>query len=238
MKTAKHITGLLLTTLLLISGISAHADVMQNPHLSLDNKVAHPVVSSLLKASKVGRFYRVQASTSKVWFSIDSIAKKVTGNFTHFKGGIALQPHAGNNGEGIFIIKTNSISTSNMMIDKVVRSKSFFNVEQYPEIRFVSTDFSWLSATRGVLKGKLTLHGVTKAFAYNVELSDIHGNKVGDSDTILIKISTSISRSEFGMKLMSSVVSDTVNLDMTIQAKRHNNISKELLVALSTYSGF
>lgn len=238
MKTARHVTGLLLTTLLLISGISTHAIAEQQFPVPLDSKVAHPVVSALLNASKVGCFYRVQASTSKVWFSVDSIAKKVTGNFTRFKGGIALQPDAGNNGEGIFIIKTNSVSTSNSMIDKVVRSKSFFDVEQYPEIRFVSTDFSWLSATSGVLKGKLTLHGVTRAFTFNVELSDILGNKVGNSNSILIKISTSISRSKFGMKLMSKVVNDTVKLNMTIQAKRFNNISEKQLVAMSTYSDF
>ena len=236
MKTAKHVTGLLLTTLLLISGISVHAEVKQQFPFPLDNKAPHPVAYALLKASKVGRFYRVQASTSKVWFTIDSIAKKVEGNFTQFKGGIALQPDAGTNGEGIFIIKTDSIYTSNRVIDKVVRSKSFFYVEQYPEIRFVSTDFSWLSPTRGVLKGKLTLRGVTKAFVFNVELSDIHGNRVGNSDTILLKFSTSLSRSEFGMTLMPSVVSDTVNLGMTILAKKHNNISKEQVVAMTSYS--
>ena len=236
MKTAKHVTGLLLTTLLLISGISAHADVKQKSPLPLDSKVGHPVVSAMLNASKVGRFYRVQASTSKVWFTIDSIAKKIEGDFTQFKGGIALQPDAGNNGEGIFIIKTDSISTSNMIIDKVVRSKSFFHVEYYPEILFVSSGFSWSSETRGVLKGKLTLRGVTKAFVFNVELSDIHGNRVGNSDTILLKFSTSLSRSEFGMTLMPSVVSDTVNLGMTIQAKKHNDISKEQVVAMISYS--
>ena len=237
MKTAKYVTGLLLTTLLLISGISTHAVAEQQFPLSLDSKLKHPVVSALLKASKVGCLYRVQTSTSKVWFSVDSIAKEVVGNFTHFKGGIALQPDVGNNGQGIFIIKTDSVSTSNMMIDKVLKSKSFFDVKQYPEILFVSTDFSWLSATSGVLKGKLTLHGITKAFVFNVELSDTHGNKVGNSDTILIKISTSFSRSKFGMKLMSSVVGDSVRLSMTIQAKKHNDISKEQVVAMTSYSG-
>ena len=236
MKTAKHVTGLLLTTLLLISGISTHAVAEQQFPLSLDSKVSHPVVSALLKASKVGCLYRVQSATSKVRFSIDSIAGEVTGNFTHFKGGIALQPDVGDNGQGIFIIKTDSVSTSNMMIDKVVKSKSFFDVERYPEILFVSTGFEWESEARGVLKGKLTLHGITKAFAFNVELSDIYGNKVGNSDTILIKISTSFSRTKFGMKLMSSVVGDTVRLGMTIHAKKHDDISKEQVVAMTSYS--
>ena len=237
MKTAKHVTGLLLTTLLLISGIPTHADVKQQFPLPLDSKVSHPVITAMLAASRVGSFYQIQPATSKVWFSVDSIVKQVTGKFTHFKGGIALQSDADNNGEAIFIIKADSISTSNIVIDEVVSSKSFFDVEHYPEILFVSTDFSWLSETRGVLKGKLTLHGVTKAVAFNVELSDIQGNKVGNSETIFVKITTSISRSMFGMKLMSKVVSDTVKLGMTIHAKKYNDISKEQVIAITSYSG-
>jgi polyisoprenoid-binding protein YceI len=172
MKTAKHVTGLLLATLLLISGISIHAIAEQQFPVPLDGKVSHPVIATMLAASIAGRFYQVQPATSKVWFNVDSIGKQVTGKFAHFKGGVALQPNADNNGDAIFTIKTGSVSTSNFLIDEVICSKSFFDVEQYPEILFVSTIFSWSSETRGVLKGKLTLHGVTKSVEFNVNLSE------------------------------------------------------------------
>ena len=233
-KTAKHVTGLLSAALLLLCGSTAHADVRQQFPL----KVGHSVLASMLEASRNKNFYQIQTKTSKVWFSVDSIAGTAKGKFIDFKGGIALQPEADNNGQVVFVIKSNSISTSNVVIDNVVRSKSYMDVERYPEILFVSSGFSWLSETRGLLKGKLTLHGVTKAVAFNVELSDLKGNKAGKSETILVKISTSISRSKFGMKLMSKVVSDTVILGMTIRAKRNGGISKEQLVAISSYSGF
>ena len=192
----------------------------------------------MLDASKAGHFYQIQPATSEVRFSVDSIAGAAKGKFSHFKGGVALQPDAANNGQVVFVIKSDSISTSNIVIDKVVRSKSYMDVERYPEILFVSSGFSWLSDTRGFLRGKLTLHGVTKAVAFNVELSDLKGNKAGNSESILVKITTFISRSMFGMKLMSSVVSDTVKLSMAIQAKKHSSISKEQLAAMSSYSNF
>jgi polyisoprenoid-binding protein YceI len=238
MKTAKYVTGLLLTTLLLISIISTHAGARQRFPLPLNNKVDHSVLAAMLEASKAGHFYHIQPATSEVSFSVDSIAGTAKGKFIHFKGGITLQPDAANNGQVVFVIKSDSISTSNIVIDKVVRSKSYMDVERYPEILFVSSGFSWLSDTRGFLRGKLTLHGVTKAVAFNVELSDLKGSKAGNSESILVKITTFISRSMFGMKLMSSVVSDTVKLSITIQAKKHSSISKEQLAAMSSYSSF
>ena len=238
MKAAKHVTGLLLTTLLLISGISTHAVAEQQFPLSLDSKVGQPALAAMLEASRNGAFYQIQPADSEVWFSIDSLVKPVKGKFSHFKGGITLQPDADNNGHAFFVVASDSIFTSNIVIDEVVRSKSFFDVERHPEILFVSSGFSWSSKIRGLLRGKLTLRGVTKAVVFTVELSDIQGNKVGNSETILVKIATSISRSMFGMKLMTLVVSDTVKLSMTIQAKKHHRISKEQLVAMSSYSGF
>ena len=221
--------------LLLISGISTHAVAEQQFQLPLDSKIGHPVLAAMLEASRNGAFYQIQPATSAVRFSVDSIAGEAEGKFSHFKGGIALQPDADNNGQVVFVIKSDSISTSNFAIDKVVSSKSYLDVKRYPEILFVSSGFSWLSETRGLLRGKLTLHGVTRPIAFSVELSGIKKNKAGNSETILVKIVTSISRSKFGMKLMSKVVSDTVELSMTIQAKRNGGVSKEQLVAISSF---
>ncbi len=238
MNNKNRASGLLQAALLLISGLSTFAVAEQHPPIPLDSKVGNPLLVTMLEASRAGCFYEIQPAASKVWFSIDSIVKPVKGKFSHFKGGITLRPDADNNGQALFVIESDSISTSNIVIDKVVRSKSFFDVEHYPEILFVSSGFSWLSETSGLLKGKLTLRGVTKAVVFNVELSDIKGNKVGNSEAILVKIATSISRSMFGMKLMTSVIGDAVKLSMTIQAKKHRRISKEQLVAMSSYSGF
>ena len=234
MKIVKHMTGLFLTIMLLINTNTLHADIRQQ----FPQKIGHSVLASMLEASRSECYYQIQSKASEVWFSVGSIAGTAKGKFIQFKGGIALQPDAANNGQVVFVIKSDSVSTSNIAIDKVVRSKSYMNVKRYPEILFVSSGFSWLSETRGHLKGKLTLHGVTNEVAFNVELSDLNGNRADKSETILIKIVTTLSRSKFGMKLMSKVVSDTIELGMTIRAKKQRNISKDQFVAISSYAGF
>lgn len=236
MTTAKFFAGLFLTTLLLLDVISFHADAREQLPSPLHGRVGHSALAAMLDATSTGNFYQIQPANSEVRFSVDSIAGEAKGNFAHFKGVIALQPDAVNNGQAVFVLKSGSISTANIAIDKVVKSKSYLDAARFPEILFISSGFVWQSETTGLLKGKLTLHGVSKNVAFNAELSDPRGNKIGGSETILVKIDTSISRSRFGMKLMSSVVSDAVRLSMTIRAKRVSGITKAQLVAMCSYS--
>ncbi len=220
MNTGNLVIRLLLTFLLLFSWLSTAAAA--DPKLCTpfrDGKVKQSVLAVMLKAAKAGQLYRIQPATSEVGFCIDSKFQQVKGSFRNIKGGIALESSADNNGQALLAIDTASVSTSNSVIENVIKSDTFFDVEKYPEILFVSTGFEWVSETEGILKGDLTLRGVTKAVTFNVVLSDIKGNKVGDSDIILVKITTAISRADFGMDSMAVMVSDTVKLCMSVQAK-------------------
>lgn len=217
-----RIRGSLLLILLLTAAsmTSAHAEQLCAPFSN--GKVKQHVVATMLKAAKHGNLYRIDPSTSEVGFCVDSKFKQVKGNFKEIKGGIALEPDAVNNGQALLAIDAESVSTSSAMVENVIKSEAFFDVDNYPEILFVSTGFEWLSDNEGVLSGKLTLHGVTKAVKFKVTLSGVKGNKVGSSDAIQIKITTAIKRSDFGMANMTSMVSDKVRLCMNVQAKRPN----------------
>jgi polyisoprenoid-binding protein YceI len=213
---------LLLTALLLSSGFisNAAADKFCTPFLN--GKVEQSVLDSMLHAAKNGYLYRVQPATSMVKFCIDSKLSHVEGRFNNFEGGIAMRPGAENRGQALLSIDVDSVSTSNSLVDKVIKSGTFIDVGRYPEILFVSTGFERLIGTAGIVKGNLTLHGVTRPVTFNVKLSDIRGNKVGNSDIILIKMTVLISRADFGMTKRRLLVSDSVKLCMSVQAKRTN----------------
>jgi polyisoprenoid-binding protein YceI len=237
MTTAKRVAVLLLAALVTSIALTANAGAREQLSSSLLGKVGDSALAAMVDASSAGNFYQIEPAASEVRFSVDSIAGEATGNFTHFKGVIALQPEAVNNGQAIFVLRSGSISTANVAIDKVVKSKSYLDSARFPEILFVSSGFVWLSETKGLLKGKLTLHGVTNNVAFNAQVSDAAGNRINGSDTILVKIDTSISRARYGMKLMSSVVSDAVRLSLNIRAKKVGGISKAQLVAMCSYPG-
>lgn len=237
MATLRQITGSLCGSLLLTSTIAGIAAAEQPIPLPLDDSASHPVISAMLKASRVGRFYTILPATSEVGFSIDSAIQPVEGRFTHFKGGFAIEPGNANNGHAVFVVKSNSVATPSDLLDKLIKSEAFMDTAHYPDIVFVSSGFTWVSDTRGELKGALTLHGVTRPVAFNVQLSEMVGNKINGNSRIMVRISTTISRARFGMNSMRSMVSDTVKLDMTIQAHKRTGISRKQLATMTSYTG-
>ncbi len=60
-------------------------------------------------------------------------------------------------------IKTTSVNTSQKDRDKHLRSNDFFSAEEHPEISFVSTTISKISANEYKIIGNITMTGITKS---------------------------------------------------------------------------
>jgi len=221
MNTKIFLNRLILTGLLLIKGMSGSAVAEDLCAPFEDGRIDESVMSTMLNAAEAGYLYRMQASTSQVGFCVDSAFQRVEGVFQEFQGGMALLPEAGKTGQTVVVIRTDSLDTKGALVENLIRSPRFFDVANYPEILFVSTDFEWTSPTRAVLRGNLTLHGVTKPVIFKVELSGSEGKQVGEAENILVKATTTINRSDFGMDTLSRLVSDSVQLCMSIKAKKY-----------------
>jgi polyisoprenoid-binding protein YceI len=174
-------------------------------------------------AAKGGHLYRIQPDTSRVGFCVDSQFSVVKAEFKDFQGGMTLWPdHPGDKEQAMVLVKTASLDTGGSMIEYMLKSERFFDVENYPEILFVSSDFKWTSDTTGIMQGDLTLHGVTRPVTFKVTL---YPAKTGDeklAGKVLVKAGTSIHRSDFGMDTLSRVVNDNVELCMSVEAVRYS----------------
>jgi polyisoprenoid-binding protein YceI len=188
----------------------------------LNGKVDQSRVEAMQAAAKGGHLYRIQPDTSRVGFCVDSKFALVKAEFKDFQGGLTLWPdHPGDKEQAMVMVKTASLDTGGSMIEHLLKSERFFDVDKYPEILFVSTDFTWSSDTTGTLKGNLTLHGVTRLVTFNVTLLP---DKTGDekhAGKVLVKAGTKIRRSDFGMDTLSRVVNDNVELCMSVEAVRY-----------------
>jgi len=65
-------------------------------------------------------------------------------------------------------IDTSSVDTNHAERDKHLRSADFLNVKKYPKAGFVSTSFQEQGNKKVLLKGKLTLNGVTRPISIEV----------------------------------------------------------------------
>ena len=189
----------------------------------MDGKVDDTVISSMLKAAKDGYLYRIRKDSSRVGFCVDSEVKRVEATFHDFQGGVALTPAnwVARDQQAMMVIRTASLDTRGSVIEDLIKSKRFFDVERYPEILFVSQRFEWLGNDKARIHGELTVHGVTRPVALDVTLVPEHKRDAGGEDSILIKASTVIRRSDYGMDNLSALVSDQVKLCMTVEVVRY-----------------
>ena len=196
---------------------SAHAGNTELCKPFENAEIDQSLIATMLKAANDGQLYQVKAKSSKMGFCVDSSIGVVKGNFENFQGGIALKDE---DTQALLFIDVDSLETNALFIKNLLKSDEFFNVKNFPELVFISSAFEWISDTRAVLKGELSMHGITKLIAFYVEITEVDGD-LSDSNSIIIKATTTVQRSEFGMQSLSSMVSDKVNLCMTVEAERY-----------------
>jgi polyisoprenoid-binding protein YceI len=122
----------------------------------------------------------------------------VRGGFSGVQGTVVYDPDDLNSSSVDVIIDKKTLSTGDATRDTHVKSAEFLDVENYPTITFKSKKITKDGDDLKVI-GDLTVHGVTKEVALNVEgpteeQKDPWGNiRVGASAT------TKIKRSDFGL---------------------------------------
>ena len=115
-----------------------------------------------------------------------------------------------------------SINTRDAGRDGHLQGADFFDVENFPVWTFASTSVEG-SGAEGVVTGDLTIHGVTRPVALNVEFNgtatDVYGNlRAGFS------ANTEISRKDFGLTWNAALeaggvmVGDKVKINLEISA--------------------
>lgn len=91
------------------------------------------------------------------------------GRFNEFSGQFSYDDAAPEKTSIEVTIKTDSVDSNHAERDKHLRSDDFLDVKKYPEAKFISTGYTPGKEGKGVLKGNLTLHGITKSLEIEVE---------------------------------------------------------------------
>ncbi len=207
-----------LLALVLVLPVSVHAE---DETLCAPFKNAHIDQSKLtmmLNAAKDGDLYRIKPDSSKMGFCVNSPLGVIKAEFHDFKGGLALK-ETKEQGSVMVNIAVDSLKVDSAIVGAMLKGESFFDSEKFPDIVFVSTGFEWITDKRAVLKGDLTMHGVTKTVAFYVDLAKV--KTVQGEEVFTIKASTTIQRSEFNMHTLNPMVDDRVSLCMTIDTYKH-----------------
>lgn len=110
------------------------------------------------------------------------------------------------------VIDAASIDSGVDVFDGHLREERFFDVENHPEITFVSTNVEKTGDTTGKITGDLTIKGITKP----VTLDVVFNNSAFDERNSRYKLGfsgkTTIKRSDYDVDLYAPAVGDDVDI--------------------------
>jgi polyisoprenoid-binding protein YceI len=170
--------------------------------------------------------YIIDPTHSRIGFvARHAMVTKVRGSFNEFAGTGYLDSEDPSNTRLELTIQTASIDTRNADRDAHLRSNDFFDMDTYPEIRFVSTATDNVDGDHFRVTGDLTIKGVTKAvtvdFEYTGAAVDPYGNQ-----RIGFEGSTTVNRKDWGVSWNAALetggvlVGEKVVLEFEVSAIR------------------
>lgn len=148
---------------------------------------------------------------------------KVRGAFTEFDGKAHIDAVDPSKSSATVTINAKSIDTRSEQRDAHLRSNDFLDLDNYPEITFVSTAVEPLGADRYRVSGELTIRGVTRPVSVDFEFT---GSAVDPFGNLRVGFegSTKINRKNWGVNWNAALeaggflVSEEITLEFEISA--------------------
>lgn len=149
---------------------------------------------------------------------------KVRGQFTDYSGTIVLGESPLESSVEVSV-KTASVDTREESRDNHLRSSDFFEAEAYPEMTFKSTRLEHLGGNGFKLTGDLTIKGVTRPIALDVEFDGVVQDPYGN-ERIGFSAKGELDRFDYGLTWNAAleagglVVSRNIVIQLEVEATR------------------
>jgi polyisoprenoid-binding protein YceI len=168
--------------------------------------------------------YTIDPSHTRVGFvARHAMVTKVRGAFNDLQGTIHIDGQTPANSSAEVVVEAKSIDTRNADRDGHLRSNDFFDMEQYPQLTFVTTAIEQVDEAIYRVTGDLTIKGTTKPvtidFEYHGAATDPFGN-----ERIGFEGVTTINRKDWGVSWNAALdtggvmVSEKVTLEFEVSA--------------------
>jgi len=171
--------------------------------------------------------YTIDAAHTRIGFQArHAMVTKVRGHFSDVEGTFHLDPARPENSSATVTIQAKSIDTGNADRDAHLRSNDFFAMDEYPEIKFVSTSAERVDDTSFKLTGDLSIRGVTRPVTIDFEYNGVETDPWGNT-RVGFEGSTEVNRKDWGVNWNAALdsggvlVSDKVKLEFDISATKN-----------------
>lgn len=145
---------------------------------------------------------------------------KMIGQFQDFDGTVVFDKDRIENSSVSVTLRTDSIDTDYEDRDIDLRSVSFFNSVEFPEMTFKSTAIARTGDNGADVTGDLTLLGVTKPLTLHVTFNREGPDQFSDNYVAGFSARGALKRSDFGMTYAIPAIGDEVELMLEVEAIR------------------
>jgi polyisoprenoid-binding protein YceI len=167
--------------------------------------------------------YEIDATHSRVEFTIRHIVSKVTGNFSSFKGTINYDAAAPAASSTNVEIDASTIDTNNDRRDNHLKSPDFFDVAKYPTLTFTSAKVIPGDEGKFKVEGTLTMHGISKPVTLDAAFLGA-GPGMDGAPRVGFEATTKVDRKDYGIvwnKALDqggTLLGDDVTINLEIEA--------------------
>ncbi|MFM6849993.1 MAG: YceI family protein [Terrabacter sp.] len=182
---------------------------------------AAPVAS--VAVSDISGDYTIDPSHTRIGFSArHAMVTKVRGNFEQFEGSATVDTANPANSSVKVVIEAASVTTHNEQRDGHLKTPDFFDVANYPQITFVSTNVE-RDGSEWAITGDLTINGVTKSITVPFEETGSAKDPFGNT-RVGFEGETTIDRTDWNLSFNAALetggvlVSEKVKLEFDISA--------------------
>lgn len=171
--------------------------------------------------------WNVDVAHSEVQFKVKHLViSTVTGFFRSFGGSAVTEGDNFENAKVDFTIDVNSVDTGQPGRDEHLRNADFFEAEQYPQFRFVSTSLTKDKGDDYKLLGDLTIKGVTREVELTAEYGGTERDPWGNTK-VGFEVSGVIDRKEFGVTFNSLTETGGLALGENIRILANIQLAKQ-----------
>ena len=167
--------------------------------------------------------YELDPAHAYVTFSYSHMGlSNPTLHFGEFDARLQLDGHDMSASAVDITIDAASIDSGVEELDSELRSADFFDVANHPAITFSSKSYEETSENTGLLKGDLTVLGITKPVSLNVTINSAAMNRMVRKEMIGFSAAGTIRRSDYGLTAYDEFVSDDLELEVQVEFVRAN----------------
>lgn len=183
-----------------------------------------PIAAALLAASVAAPAFAapqpvdIDLSHTRVWFYVNHLGfSDMYGDFTQFDIDLKVDPENLANSTVKASIDTNTVDMRHEGLNKHLKNKDFFNVEQFPAMTFETTGVTQNGEGKLAVAGNLTLLGVTKPVTLDVTVNKIGEHPMRKVPWVGFNATTTIKRSDFGMTYAAPAVGDDIKISIGLE---------------------